>query len=172
MFKLFITILQSILKVNKSKEIQTIEPASGSTIKQITVKEYLMDRAHISLLPEDVQNNINTLLERTNKLLSHFGMYRKVNSGFRPLDVHIQIYHAINERRLKENKPPLTIPMGSNHLKGAAIDLDDKDAALYNFCKENISICEELGLWFEERQGNWLHCQIFPPRSGNRFFNP
>ena len=35
-------------------------------------------------------------------------------------------------------------------------------------------VARSLGIWFEHPQWtrSWLHCQIVPPASGNRFFVP
>lgn len=138
----------------------------------ISVNEYLMNRAKLETLAPEIISNINTLIPAVNDLLQRFGEYRACNSGIRLVADQIRIYKEKNELRKKQGLPELSVPMGSQHLKGAAIDLEDADGKLYKWCKDNIKILEELGLYCEERQGGWLHIQIYAPKSGKRFFNP
>jgi hypothetical protein len=124
----------------------------------ISVAEYLMGRVGSlsDLTPEQV-GNLNTLIPKVNMFLEAFGSHRKVNSGYRS--------PAINAAT------PGAAPK-SNHLICAAVDLEDADAKLHAFARNNTLLLEDLGLWCEERQGGWLHLQIYPPRSGKRFFKP
>lgn len=140
-------------------------------MRYISVLEYLQSRAKMSDLPPEQVANLNTIVPRANELLETFGEYRGVNSGYRRLEDHLRIY---KEKARKARVPfdVSKVPMGSGHLTCRAIDLEDKDGRLYKFCKNNIPLLEKIGLWCEERQGGWLHCQIFKPRSGKRFFNP
>ena len=141
-------------------------------MQYISVVEYLMGRAKLDDLDKEIVANINTLIPKVNELLEKFGEYRRCNSGIRLVTDQIRIYKEKNEARKKQGLPPVTVPMGSCHLKGAAIDLEDANGKLYKWCKDNIKILEQLGLYCEERQGGWLHVQIFAPKSGRRFFNP
>lgn len=140
-------------------------------MKYVSVEEYLNKIKYEDLTYEQ-QCNVNTLIPKVNLLLEKFGEYRKVNSGFRTTEDHLRIYKEINDKRKAKGLEPVKIPMSSKHLYASAIDLEDSNSKLYNFCKNNVKILEELGIWCEERQGGWLHCQIFPPKSGSRFFNP
>lgn len=115
-----------------------------------------MGRVKVEDLTDEQTRNVNTLIPKVNELLEAFGEYRVVNSGIRT--------PAIN--KAAGGKP------ASKHLICAAVDLEDKDAKLYKFCKANEALLKVLGLWCEERQGGWLHIQCIPPKSGKRFFNP
>lgn len=115
-----------------------------------------MGRIKPSQLTPEQTANMNTLIPAVNDLLEAFGEKRAVNSGYRSPE--------INKAAGGKKK--------SNHLICAAIDLSDADAKLYNFCRKNEGLMEKLHLYAEERQGPWLHLQIFAPRSGRRFFLP
>jgi hypothetical protein len=64
------------------------------------------------------------------------------------------------------------IPMKSLHLRGAAVDIADPSGKLMLWCKSNVDILEQVGLWCEEGTKGWVHFQSQPPRSGKRFFLP
>jgi uncharacterized protein YcbK (DUF882 family) len=115
-----------------------------------------MGRIKPSELSDEQQANMNTLIPKINEFLEAFGEKRAVNSGYRS--------PAINKSAGGKKK--------SNHLICAAIDLEDRDAKLYNFARKNEDLLEKLGLYCEERMGGWLHMQIYPPKSGRRFFLP
>lgn len=138
----------------------------------ISIEDYLQGKTTLDKLSDEIVGNINTLIPKVNDLLEKFGEHRDVNSGLRTLEYHLKIYESINKSRKAKKLPELKVPMASNHLKGAAVDLEDADGRLYLFCTKNIPLLERLCLYCEVRQGGWLHIQIFAPRSGNRFFNP
>lgn len=125
-------------------------------MEYVSVLEYLMGRIKVEDLTDEQVANMNTLIPRVNSFLEKFGKKRKVTSGYRSPE--------INKAAGGAKK--------SNHMKCAAIDLEDADAKLYNFARANVSMLEKLGLWCEERQGGWLHMQCVPPKSGKRFFLP
>lgn len=141
-------------------------------MEYVSVVEYLMGRIKLKDLSDEQVANMNTLIPRVNQLLEKFGEKRAVESGFRSKADHERIYNEINAKRKLQNLPPVKIPWKSNHLVAAAIDLEDKDAKLYNFARANEKLLKELGLWCEERMGGWLHMQCIPPKSGRRFFLP
>lgn len=122
----------------------------------VSVTEFLMGRIEPSKLSQEQLANMNTLIPKINDFLEAFGEKRAVNSGYRSSEANAAA----------GGKPK------SNHLICAAIDLSDVDAKLYNFARKNEALMEKLGLWCEERQGNWLHCQCVAPKSGKRFFLP
>lgn len=122
----------------------------------ISVNEYLMGRIKMADLTAEQVGNMNTLIPAVNQFLERFGEKRAVNSGYRSPE--------INQASGGKKK--------SNHLICAAVDLEDKDARLYNFARANEKILKELGLWCEERMGGWLHMQCVSPKSGKRFFLP
>ena len=116
-----------------------------------------MGRATLQDLTAEQLGNMNTLIPKINMFLERFGSYRPVTSGYRTPQINSNTIGAAPK---------------SNHLVCAAVDLADADAKLHAFAKANVLYLEELGLWCEERRGNWLHIQCVPPRSGRRFFKP
>lgn len=115
-----------------------------------------MGKCSLKDLPDTTIANINTLIPKINELFDKYGKYVKCNSGYRtPADQAI-----INP------KSP-----NSKHLIGAAIDLNDPDGRLNKWLKQSAAL-KDLDLYCEERQGGWQHIQIYPPKSGKRWFNP
>jgi len=128
----------------------------------ISMKEILMGRMVEAELTEEQAKNVVILLERINKIRAAYGKPLKVNDGV---------------RRLQDT--PKNGSITSWHLKGAAIDLDDDDSGfLWKWVFENRSKLTEWGLWVEHpgwthhKNGTWMHFQIYPPKSGKRFFIP
>lgn len=123
-------------------------------------------------MPKDHQDNLIVLLERINKVRYAWDKPMKVTSGYRSKDDHIRIYKDLAVQRgvvYDEAK----VPMGSRHLQAAAVDISDPGGVLYKWVKDNIALIEEIGLWMEEADDQArVHFQIFPPKSGNRFFKP
>lgn len=109
-------------------------------------------------VPTDEQSqNLAELLKRINEVRTAYGKPLTVTSGLRS---------ASDQQRINPGAPR------SYHLLGAAADISDPDGALYAWCKANEPLLERVGLWLEERQGAWQHFQIYPPRSGHRWFLP
>jgi hypothetical protein len=127
----------------------------------ISLKELLLNRVEFKDLPKEHQDNLNTLLERINKVRAVYGKPMKVNDGY---------------RRLQDT--PKNGSATSWHYKGAAVDIDDNDAG--DFAKwvvKNLKLMQEVGLWIEDVRwtngcGSWVHFQIYPPKSGKRVFIP
>lgn len=128
-------------------------------MKYISVGEYLMGRIEYKDLSDEQVANLNTLIPRVNELLSRFGEYRSCNSGFRT----IEDQKRINPKSMK-----------SNHLKAAAIDLEDNNRKLQKWITKNAHVLEEIGLYCEAfaHTPTWVHCQIVSPKSNKRFFTP
>jgi hypothetical protein len=124
----------------------------------ITVDEYLMDRAKLHDLPEELVENVQVTVQRANDLLQVFGQFRKVNSGYRD--------HAAN---LAAGGKP-----NSKHLTCQAVDLEDADGKLKTFCLNHAPELERIGLWMEDPKStpHWVHVQIVAPKSGHRVFIP
>jgi uncharacterized protein YcbK (DUF882 family) len=137
----------------------------------ITLKE-LIKNIKLESLPKEHQDNIMTLLERINRVRHAWAKPMTVTSGYRSKDDHMRIYKELATKRghaFDEKK----IPWGSNHLKGAAVDIADPDYKLIDWCMKNDKLLEEIGLWCEEKDDvKRVHFQIFPPKSGKRFFKP
>jgi len=114
----------------------------------------------------DIQENLKILLERANKIRSAWGKPMTITSGLRTMKDHLRIY---KEKGITDTSK---IPMKSKHLYGKALDIFDPGLVLTKWLKANPKILEEAGLWCEEGNSNWVHIQIEPPKSGNRWFLP
>jgi hypothetical protein len=130
--------------------------------------EELLDGADFKELPDNIQFNLETLLNRINIIRQSWGRPMTVTSGLRTLKHHLEIYAA------KGITDKSKIPMKSKHLVGAAVDISDPKKLLQTWCLQNVDKLETAKLWCESFSGtpNWVHFQIFPPNSGKRFFNP
>lgn len=109
----------------------------------------------------NIDANLLILWEKINKVRDLYGKPMIVTSGLRSQSQQEQLI-----KDGKSNAPK------SNHLIGAAVDILDNDGSLNQWTKDNEDKIVEIGLWMENRQGNWQHYQIFTPKSGNRWFNP
>lgn len=133
----------------------------------LTLKEIIKDK-DFNKLPKDVQGNLMTLLERVNKVREAWGKAMVVTSGLRTPEDQLRIY---KEKGITD---PKKVPMGSMHLKGAAVDVLDPKRELQAWCKTNEKMLESIGLWCEsfDATENWVHFQCIAPKSGARFFKP
>lgn len=133
----------------------------------ISMDELLNHKYKLEDQPEQTQKNLAILLERANKVREAWGKPMIVTSGLRSMEDHLRIY------RQKGITDPAKIPMKSHHLYGEAVDISDPNLELTAWLKgDGAQLAEEIGLWFEEGNANWVHMQIVPPRSGNRWFLP
>lgn len=118
------------------------------------------------------------LLHLEEEFLKGGGFKFVITSGVRSVEDHQRIYREINEKRVAQGLPLMKVPMGSQHLRGNAADIaDTKDQRLAKFCKENLKLLEQLGLYMEDpsrtsHPNPWVHLQRVPPASGNRIFLP
>lgn len=115
--------------------------------------------------------NLEDLLVKLNAFRSAYGKPLRVTSGYRSLEKHLAIYAA------KGITDKTQIPMKSNHLFGLAADLvpiEDDVKHFQDWILANVKLMEEIGIWFEDFDytKTWVHVQIVPPKSGNRFFKP
>lgn len=133
----------------------------------ITLSELLKGEVY-DALPLKMQHNLDTLVDRINKIREAYGIPMKVTSGFRTMEDHLRIYA---EKGITDQHK---IPMKSQHLSGCAIDIGDADGELKAWVKLNVPMLEEVGLWCEafEYTPTWVHFQINPPASEKRFFKP
>ena len=126
----------------------------------ITVAQYLGQhlQGHEMELTEDIKTNAAIICEKANQLMAAFGEDRELRSGWRPSAVNNHAGGAPH----------------SKHMTGHAVDIDDSDGALDEFCRNNVQILEGIGLWLEDDVATptWCHIQCVPPRSGHRFFIP
>lgn len=112
------------------------------------------------------QHNLEDLQVKINKVRDVWGKPMIVTSGVRLVQDQLRIYRS---RGVPDDK----IPMGSAHLKGCACDILDEDGSLMQWCRDNVSLLEEVGLWIEDDPSQpRVHFQSLPPMSGNRFFKP
>ncbi len=127
----------------------------------LKLADYYMgrDKPHREELTRELRANARETLRRVNRLLRLAGLARKVSSGWRPAAVNAAVPGAAK---------------GSKHLSCQAIDLEDRDGRLDEWCMTHLAVLEELQLWLEHPDATpgWCHLQILPPRSGRRVFYP
>lgn len=147
----------------------------GCEVNVLTMMELLSGNKLEDQTPE-IQANLNTLLIVMNKFRAIYGKAMEVTSGIRTLEHHIQIYKDLAKQRGKPFDQS-KVPMGSQHLKGCAVDISDKDGKLYQFCQDNVALLETLGLFCEVKDDQpRVHFQIVKYGSWvpgkTRFFKP
>lgn len=131
----------------------------------ITMSE-LLKGVDFNSLPAEYQANGEELLHRINLIRIVWGKPMIVTSGFRSMADHLRIYAA------KGITDQSKIPMKSKHLIFAAVDISDPSLELTKLLKAEPDLLVDAALWCEEGNSNWLHAQIFPPKSNNRWFLP
>lgn len=138
----------------------------------ITMSE-LLKGAKLEDQSPEIQANLKILLEKMNKVRAAYAKPMTPTSGLRTMADHLRIYEDIAKKK-GEKFDKSKVPMKSTHLFGQAVDIFDPKRELQKWVKENIKLMEEIGLWFEsfDYTSNWVHFQIIPPKSGNRFFVP
>jgi uncharacterized protein YcbK (DUF882 family) len=131
----------------------------------ITWQEILGTYKEYEIKPEHIPN-LKLLHEKIQKIRTAYGKPMYVTNCYRSMTHHLRIYKdkGVTDIRL--------IPMKSLHLSGSAIDIADPSGHLLQWCKNNISTLEELGLWCEDGTVGWTHFQSVAPKSGKRFFMP
>ena len=126
----------------------------------ITVEEYLGQHlaGHESELTDEIRANAAIICGRANQLIAAFEEDRGLRSGWRPAAVNHSAGGATR----------------SKHMTGHAVDIEDNDGRLDAFCRQNVGLLEQLGLWLEapEYTESWTHIQFVPPKSGKRWFIP
>lgn len=128
----------------------------------LTLKE-LIGKGNPTINQESMKN-LQVLLERINLIRAEWGRPMTVTSGFRTMADHLRIYRQkgiFNEK---------LVPMKSRHLIGAAVDILDVSGELMKWLLEDESRLERAELWCEKNTSGWVHFQIFPPKSGERWF--
>lgn len=104
------------------------------------------------------------LYKNINEIRRYYGKPLFVTSGVRSYLDQMRIDKAAGR------KPAY----GSMHLKGAAVDIADKNHALWNWLMDNMPLVEKLGFFLEDKRwtDSWVHLQVIAPKSGNRIFQP
>ncbi len=102
------------------------------------------------------------LVDKVNNLLTVWGGFTQITSGWRPAEVNAAL--VISRGAAKK----------SNHMKGLAVDLLDKAGNLDTWCLANLKVLEDNGLYLEDPASTegWCHLQSVPPKSGRRVFKP
>lgn len=143
---------------------------------RISIADYFMGRdiRYASQLTPDIRARAAQTVERVNQLLA-----RAELDGIEPArDQVTRTAVASGWRTPAINDATANSATGSNHLTGAAVDLqDDGDRHLARWCLANLDVLEEIGLWMERPQWTggadpWVHLQIVPPKSGHRVYIP
>jgi hypothetical protein len=123
----------------------------------------------LSLTQEQEQNS-DELLYKINIVREVYGLPMIVTSGIRTKEDQIRIY---KEKGITDTAK---IPMGSCHLKAAAIDIADQNGNLMLWCKTNEKLISLIRLWIELGTSGWVHFQSIPYGSWVEgktiFFNP
>lgn len=117
------------------------------------------DEKYASELTIETLANATELLRRVNDMMDVFGEDRAVRSGWRPSEVNAAT--------------PNAAPF-SKHMTGQAVDLDDPEGDLDQWCLDHANVLARLGLWqeFPGATKGWCHLQSVPPKSGKRCFYP
>ncbi len=107
---------------------------------------------------DEINLNLKELEHRLNLLIEYGAPITIVTSGLRS---------EADQARINPSAPK------SKHLVGAAADIAS-DGMLHNWVVNNIAALEKTKLWCEDPSctKGWIHFQIYPPRSGKRFFIP
>jgi hypothetical protein len=110
-------------------------------------------------LTDELRSNTDELVEKVRELLTRFGEARRVTSGWRPPQVNATTPGAAKR---------------SLHMTCEAVDLEDADGQLDDWCLDHPEVLQEIGLWQEHPAATkgWCHLQVVPPRSGKRVFYP
>lgn len=108
---------------------------------------------------EEMRANAEDLARRVSGVLGRFGEARKATSGYRPPAVNAKTKGAAKK---------------SNHMICCAIDIEDADRKLGDWCLANMPFLVISGLWIEHPDATkgWVHFQTKPPASGKRVFFP
>lgn len=135
--------------------------------KVITVKDILTSSGKFPFRsvrwpPNAFQvGNAGELAIRLNKLQTSFERQLVLSSGYRPKAVNAKTTGASPD---------------SWHIDCAAADVEDADGTLCAWVHAEEALVAHFGLWMEKThradgtRRNWVHFQIYPPASGERFF--
>ncbi len=132
------------------------------TVKDILTSSGKFERRPRKWPPNAFQvGNAGELAARLNRVQTSFGRQLILSSGYRPKEVN-------------DNTPGAS--PDSWHIDCAAADIEDPDGQLCAWVHEEQDLVAHFGLWMEKThredgsRRNWVHFQIYPPASGERFF--
>ncbi len=131
----------------------------------ITLTGYWMgrDSKYRAECTEEIQTNADETVRRVNLLLTlaeKDGIVRSmVSSGWRP--------PAVNDGTANAAKR-------SSHLLALAVDVQDLNRELAQWCVNNKSLLVDCQLWMEDPRWTptWVHLQTVPPNSGKLVYIP
>lgn len=131
-------------------------------------------------VPVAHQQHMQSLLPKVNNVLAAYDIalgkhfVAIVSSGYRSLQHHINVYKKKFYKTHEASLPfdSSTVPMGSKHLTGNAVDIADPTGELYKYLADNQQVLVAAGLYMEKNTKGWVHLQDLPPRSGVRIFLP
>ena len=98
---------------------------------------------------EEIQNNLDILLDKMNKVRVAYNVPMIVTSGLRSLEDQMRINPSATK---------------SKHLYGQACDIQDLDGTLKQWCLDNDELLRAIGVWMESfaSTSTWVHFQIVP----------
>jgi len=128
----------------------------------VITKEELTEGRDISFKDEytdQIDDNLDDLLVRINKIRNAYSKPMRVSSGWRPASINGMIKGAAPK---------------SNHIIGCAVDIFDGSGELMKWCLANLDVIADAGLYLEDFRWtpNWIHFQSIRPKSGKRLFIP
>lgn len=133
--------------------------AVAGVVPDITLEEYYMgrDKIYAEELSDAHKMNARNMVNKANQILEAFGQKRRVVSGWRPSKVNAATKGAA---------------VNSKHVLCQAIDLEDLNRELTNWCLNNPDILKKVGVWMEDPRDatTWVHWQTIPPASGKPIF--
>jgi len=124
----------------------------------ISREEILKGRDQEYPLDDIAENNLHILLKRINQFREDWGQPLIVTSGYRP---------GVYNTKARGSA-------SSWHLKCAAVDIWDPDRRLAKHFVCHPELLEKYDPYIEHPafSPNWVHFQIYPPKSGKRIFIP
>lgn len=138
----------------------------------ISLHDYYMGRdvEYRLLLTPELRDNAVTTVHKANLLLA-----AAVNAG-----VYVNVDHITGALVSSGWRPPAInaktqgAARASKHMTCQAIDINDDEGELDEWCLKNQDKLIEIGLWLEHPSATkgWCHLQVVPPKSGNRVFYP
>lgn len=111
----------------------------------------------------EIDANLQTLLVAINKVRLAYDTPMIVTSGLRSQAFQDGLIASGVSKASK-----------SKHLYGQAVDIQDLDGRLWEWCMKNMATLESADLFLEDKQSTptWVHFQCVAPGSGKRIFIP
>lgn len=122
------------------------------------ISKYELNPNNYPLTPEQ-QKNFERLYICINAIRIAYGKPLIITSGVR---------NTVDQQRINPKAP------ASKHLLAAAADISDPKGELWDWMLKNLDFLKKLDVYLEAKSATptWVHCQILPPKSGNRIFIP